>query len=583
MVMAAESRSLLERISSRLAGAEHSWPREKFSPQPLSPVGDLSPQPPSCAQELVLTDSEENTPPKQLSQQSHRAKQPDSKCTSNLASSVQEKPRPVVTITDSSDEEFEKFLTQLKTPRNLSNKVLDKPSKSLKDFIVESDDDDDFDSVFSKSEKTSKTGNGIKKSDSGPERSQRNIAAMRWDSPVFISDSDDDDSIVIKSTWRDRHRQNHNSKTDNVHRSKSVRANGKENTPETNSLDIQATEGWAAGRQTKFCTPGSSDEEFECLMDRIKSRIKNETPGSTASKIRPRSAATEPIKVPCFDLTNTKARKPKSQTDVLSSPYFCKDKEPVHSVERTSADKTGRMCKVEGCFLQDLSCSTSIYVKSFKQKKHELTVQLYRLYNKTIFEQKLPENLEITWNKKMRKTAGYCVTGQKRPTLERYARIELSEKVCDSADRLRDTLIHEICHAATWLINGVRDGHGQYWKFYARKATLIHPELPMVSRCHSYEINYKFTYECSRCKNTIGRHSKSLDTDKFVCALCKGKLVLQTTTRKDGSPSVNQLTPFAKFVKDNYGSAKKEMTGMSHAEVMRKLSADFSTKTKISN
>lgn len=41
--------------------------------------------------------------------------------------------------------------------------------------------------------------------------------------------------------------------------------------------------------------------------------------------------------------------------------------------------------------------------------------------------------MSVTWNKKMRKTAGYCVTGQERGGGSRYARIELSEKVCDSA------------------------------------------------------------------------------------------------------------------------------------------------------
>ncbi|XP_075690418.1 germ cell nuclear acidic protein [Rhinoderma darwinii] len=583
--MAAESQSLLERISGRIAGAQPSWTRQKSVPSILSPEGDYSPQLPSCTQELVLTDSDENTPPKQLSNESQRTKETEPKRsqTSNLSSSVHEKPRSCVVITDSSDEEFEKFLTQLKTPKTSSKKLWDKQSNSVKNFIADSDEDD-FDSIFSKSERKSNNKNGIKASDVQSERSRGDVAAFQWDSPVFLSDSDD--SIVIKSTWRDRSRTNHNITTDTVRKSKSVRKNVKENTPETNNLGRQETEKWAAGHQPKFSTPGSSDEEFACLIDRIKNRTKNQTPSSTTSKIKPKTAATEPAKLPCFDLTNTKQRKPKSETDLFSSPYFSKDKvmkDSIHCMERTPAEKTRHLCKVEGCFLQDLSCSTSIYVKSFKQKKHELTTRLYSLYNLTIFEQKLPENLEITWNKKMRKTAGYCVTGQKRQTLERYARIELSEKVCDSADRLRDTLIHEICHAATWLLNGVRDGHGQYWKFYARKATLLHPELPMVSRCHSYEINYKFTYECSRCKNTIGRHSKSLDTEKFVCSLCKGKLVLQTSTRKDGSPAVHQITPFAKFVKENYGSTKKEIAGMSHVEVMRKLSADFSTKAKISN
>ncbi|CAI9624138.1 unnamed protein product, partial [Staurois parvus] len=279
--------------------------------------------------------------------------------------------------------------------------------------------------------------------------------------------------------------------------------------------------------------------------------------------------------------------RPQSCSDISTSPFFPSDQlvdEPQDDGGKPHPGKTGFPCKVQGCFLSDLSRQTSLYVKDFKQKKHELAPRLYSLYNRTIFDEQLPDNLEILWNKKMRKTAGYCVTGERKlPALQRYARIELSEKVCDSADRLRDTLIHEVCHAATWLINGVRDGHGQYWRFYARKSTLIHPELPMVTRCHTYEINYKFTYECSRCKNTIGRHSRSLDTERFVCALCKGKLVLQTATRKDGSPATTQLTPFAKFVKENYGSTKREMTGMSHAEVMRKLGADFSSKTKISD
>lgn len=41
-------------------------------------------------------------------------------------------------------------------------------------------------------------------------------------------------------------------------------------------------------------------------------------------------------------------------------------------------------------------------------------------------------------------------------------------------------------------------------------------------------------------------------------------------------------TPFANFVKENYGAVRQELAGLSHAEVMRKLSADFSSKTKLS-
>lgn len=40
--------------------------------------------------------------------------------------------------------------------------------------------------------------------------------------------------------------------------------------------------------------------------------------------------------------------------------------------------------------------------------------------------------------------------------------------------------------------------------------------------------------------------------------------------------------PFANFVKENYGTVRQELAGQSHAEVMRKLSADFASKTKLS-
>lgn len=43
--------------------------------------------------------------------------------------------------------------------------------------------------------------------------------------------------------------------------------------------------------------------------------------------------------------------------------------------------------------------------------------------------------------------------------------IELSEKVLTSADRLRCTLIHEMCHAAVWMFNGdTKCVHGPAWK-----------------------------------------------------------------------------------------------------------------------
>lgn len=61
------------------------------------------------------------------------------------------------------------------------------------------------------------------------------------------------------------------------------------------------------------------------------------------------------------------------------------------------------------------------------------------------YDSQLPANVPVTWNKKMRKTAGYCVTGVERAGGSHYARIELSEKVCDSAGTLPTKALN-CCH-----------------------------------------------------------------------------------------------------------------------------------------
>ncbi|XP_010194057.2 germ cell nuclear acidic protein isoform X2 [Colius striatus] len=345
-------------------------------------------------------------------------------------------------------------------------------------------------------------------------------------------------------------------------------------------------------RQSTEVESESSDDEFEALIERIRKRSTPRKPILGMSKTVYQPSTTENIKPTCKDtqlLKGEGVKTPKSNSISLQvtpsrtvASATIPRNEFLYCSQSAKTERRPRVCSVPGCFLQDLSNPASPYVKYFKKNKEELAQKLYCLYNSTIFEHKLPEKMTISWNKKMRKTAGYCVTGQTEgPEAKRYARIELSEKVCDSADRLRDTLVHEACHAATWLINGVRDGHGPIWRCYAKKSAVIHPELPVVTRCHSYEINYKFTYECVLCKAKIGRHSKSLDTERFVCAFCGGQLVLSQPRGKDGTPAKTHLTPFAKYVKENYGLAKREQRGLSHAEVMRKLSEDFASKTKL--
>ena len=86
--------------------------------------------------------------------------------------------------------------------------------------------------------------------------------------------------------------------------------------------------------------------------------------------------------------------------------------------------------------------------KNFKTKKSELTNVLFKLFNEKIFGSKLTD-VPIKWNKKLLNTAGRCNNSRRNGV--RMSQLELSDKVLTSADRLRCTLVHEMCHAATWV------------------------------------------------------------------------------------------------------------------------------------
>ena len=125
------------------------------------------------------------------------------------------------------------------------------------------------------------------------------------------------------------------------------------------------------------------------------------------------------------------------------------------------------------------------------------------------------------------------------------------------------------------------------WKSWASRAMRRLPQLPIISRCHAYEIRTKFTYRCTGCGATYGRHSKSIDTDKKCCGKCRGRLTLdQGGMRRQAASTVAEAaaprTPnaFAMFVKDKYKTCRTP--GMSHGDAMKQISAMFA-QTKISN
>jgi predicted SprT family Zn-dependent metalloprotease len=173
--------------------------------------------------------------------------------------------------------------------------------------------------------------------------------------------------------------------------------------------------------------------------------------------------------------------------------------------------------------------------------------------------------VQIIWSKTLRSTAGRAnwrrtvvkptgspVEGSSIPAgsiVQHYASIELATKVIDCESRLVNTLVHEFCHLANFMVSNVRDQpHGASFKAWASNVTnyLRAHDNPMyrgveVTTKHSYTIDHKYLWVCAGrealnllknvpeaedgCGAEYGRHSKSIDPEKHRCGRCKGMLL----------------------------------------------------------
>jgi len=86
-----------------------------------------------------------------------------------------------------------------------------------------------------------------------------------------------------------------------------------------------------------------------------------------------------------------------------------------------------------------------------------------------------------------------------------------------------------------------------------------------VTTKHSYIIDYKYTWECTKCPIEFKRHSKSIDPARHTCGSCKSKLVQTQPAPRTTAPSDYQLyvkSHFHQMKKANPKSSQKELMGL---------------------
>jgi predicted SprT family Zn-dependent metalloprotease len=183
--------------------------------------------------------------------------------------------------------------------------------------------------------------------------------------------------------------------------------------------------------------------------------------------------------------------------------------------------------------------------KAFDDKKASLGEDFLRALDDAVCDGQVQKMTECTggiktiWSKTLQTTAGRAnwkqekITKPGQPTrFVHHASIELAERIIDSEDRLLNTLAHEYCHLANFIISKVKTNpHGASFKEWGRKCTEavrrhpIYKHYPVaVSTKHSYKIDYKYVWLCVDCGKDYGRHSKSIDPSKSKCGVCKGIL-----------------------------------------------------------
>lgn len=142
---------------------------------------------------------------------------------------------------------------------------------------------------------------------------------------------------------------------------------------------------------------------------------------------------------------------------------------------------------------------TPMSKRAFKTKRKSMTTEIFNEFNRKAFGGKL-DSVTVQWSTKLQTTAGLTrirKSGQNMKPgvpLRRVATIELSTKVLDSQERLESTLLHEMVHAAAWILDDqCKPPHGKYFWKWARIAMKEIPGIE-VTTTHSYEIEYKYAW-----------------------------------------------------------------------------------------
>ena len=236
------------------------------------------------------------------------------------------------------------------------------------------------------------------------------------------------------------------------------------------------------------------------------------------------------------------------------------------------------------------------FKKAFETSKHRLAEDFLAELDTVVTNGKVRElaattgGVHFIWSKTLNSTAGRAnwrrettktrhLDGTSTTSHKHHTSIELAEKVIDDEDRLLNVIAHEFCHLANFMVSGIKDQpHGRQFKEWGCKcsAAFGHRGVKVTTK-HSFEIEYKYIWQCSNedCGVEFKRHSKSVDPMRHTCGSCRSKLVqIKPIPRKQGGAG-GSGTGYAAYVKANFAIVKRSMAGANQKEVMEAVARKY--------
>lgn len=249
--------------------------------------------------------------------------------------------------------------------------------------------------------------------------------------------------------------------------------------------------------------------------------------------------------------------------------------------------------------------------KAFAQAKHEVAEKFLRELDERITDNKLSKlaestgGIRIEWSKTLNTTAGRAnwrrVTTKSKTkedagsdntkTYHHHASIELAEKVINDEHRLLNVIAHEFCHLANFMITGITNNpHGKEFKAWAAKVTRVFGQSRgiEVTTKHSYDIDFKYVWECTDCAIEYKRHSKSIHPERHRCGACKGLLKQTKPTPRGGTGEgkgedgkevpAKKESEYQRFMKEQMRILKAENPGCLQKDIMRMVATRWAAE-----